>query len=177
MPRLAFEEPKGGPLKTAEPTDEEQVEQPEDDSADESADADSTMVLLKAATVAVALALIASVVLLTTAGGDEPAAQAPHVPQIGTSGAPNPPSTSTPAPFVVPPVHTQTAEMTVTPPPVTQPTVPADPPQPGGGQGQFVRFGEPCDTEGAYAFTESFDPAVCDRRRGTPELTWRPIFR
>ncbi|HEX6357472.1 hypothetical protein [Actinophytocola sp.] len=169
MPRLAFEEPKGGPLAPAEPTDEEQVESPED----ESPDADSTMVLLKAATVAVALALVATVVLLTTSGKDEPAARAPHVPQIGTSGVPNGPTSSTPA-FVVPPVHTQSAEMTVTPPPVvTQPTVPTDDAPPN----QFVRIGEPCDAEGAYAFTESFQPAVCDRRRGTPELTWRPIFR
>ncbi len=182
MPRLAFEEPKGGPMKTGEPTDD--TAEPTDEKRARhrkgSDGDDHTLVLLKAATVAVAIALVATIVLLTTSGSDEPAAEAPSVPQIGTSGASTGPTTSSPAALVVPPVHTQTAEMTVAPPPppppVTQPTVPTGQP-PGGGQNQFVRVGEPCDTEGAYAFTERYEPVICDRRRGSGELTWRAMFR
>jgi hypothetical protein len=198
MPRLSFEEPKGGPLAKAAWAREQAEQQDErDDDAtvlfeqftDESDDAsddeperrgnrDTVVVVLRVATVAVAIALVGFIVLLTTAGGGEdPDANSPGVPKIATSHEPSTgPTTSTPplAAIVEPPVHSQTTE--IVPPPVTQPTVPANPP-PGDPQAQFVRPGEPCDTPGAYAFTESFQPMVCDGGRRGEELAWRRIFR
>jgi hypothetical protein len=199
MPRLSFEEPKGGPLAKAARAREqaEQREERDDDATvlfeqftDEPGDEpeietaprgnrDTVVVVLRAATVAVAIALVGFIVLLTTAGGDEdPAAGAPGVPEIATSHEPSTgPTTSTPplGAIVAPPVHSQTAEI-VPPPAVTQPTVTTNP-QSGGPQPQFVRPGEPCDTPGAYAFTESFQPMVCDGGRRGEKLAWRRMFR
>jgi hypothetical protein len=197
MPRLSFEEPKGGPLAKAARA-REQAEQPEERDGDatvlfeqftdEAADApdaeterrgnrDTVVVVLRVATVAVAIALVGFIVLLTTGGGEDPEANTPGVPKIATSHEPSTgPTTSTPplGAIVAPPVHSQTAE--IVPPPVVQPTVPTNP-QPGGPQPQFVRPGEPCDTPGAYAFTESFQPMVCDGGRRGEQLTWRRMFR
>jgi len=201
MPRLSFEEPKGGPLAKAaqaraqaEQQDEraddvddatvlfEQFTDEPDDAPDDEPERrgnrDTVVVVLRAATVAVAIALVGFIVLLTTAGGEDPKANAPGVPKIATSHEPSTgPTTSTPplAAIVEPPVHSQTTEI-VPPPPVTQPTVPANPPS-NGPQAQFVRPGEPCDTPGAYAFTESFQPMVCDGGRRGEDLAWRRMFR
>jgi hypothetical protein len=180
MPRLAFEEPKGGPFKKAaaeesEPTEDEAPGRHRRDS-----NRDTVLVVLKGATVAVAIALMGVVILLATAGGDEPTAKAPAVPDIPTSHtATTGPTTTAPlGAMVAPEVRSQTTEIVPSvPPPVTEPTLPtAGPPPPGGGN-QFVRVGDKCDTQGAYAFTESFQPVVCDRGRGNDQLTWRPMFR
>jgi hypothetical protein len=198
MPRLSFEEPKGGPLAKAARA-REQAEQPEerdddatvlfeqftdepddapDDEAERRGNRDTVVVVLRAATVAVAIALVGFIVLLTTAGGDEdPEANSPGVPEIATSHEPSTgPTTSTPplGAIVAPPVYSQTAE--IVPPPVTQPTIPTNP-QSDGSQPQFVRPGEPCNTPGAYAFTESFEPMVCDGGRRGEKLAWRRMFR
>lgn len=187
MPRLAFEEPKGGPLKKADDDAPEATEAAESAEAEDQKltgrrrepDRDTVLVVLKAATVAVAIALVGLVILLATAGGEERAAS-PAVPDIKTSGTPSAgTTTSSPAAFVAPEVRSQTgviAHTTTPPPAVTQPTVPTAEP-PSRGQDDFVRVGAPCDTPGAYAFTESFEPVVCDRGRGNGQLVWRPIFR
>jgi hypothetical protein len=198
MPRLSFEEPKGGPLAKAaqararaEQQDERDddatvlfeqfTDEPDDmpdDEPERRGNRDTVVVVLRAATVVVAIALVGFIVLLTTAGGGEdPKANSPGVPKIGTSHEPSTgPTTSTPplAAIVEPPVHSQTTE--IVPPPVTQPTVPVNPPS-DGPQAQFVRPGEPCDTPGAYAFTESFEPMVCDGGRRGEDLVWRRMFR
>jgi len=236
MPRLTFEEPKGGPFAKAgqgkhrvtEPQTEaeEQAERPvdqaeepdeaveptrqldalftaEEDEAEEPAqdrpresfllrwlvesdpsrrepNRDTVLVILKAVTVAAGIALVGLVVLLTTSGEDAPVAKAPSVPSIGTSHDPSAgPTTSTPdlGAIVAPPVHSQTTEM-APPPSVTQPTVPTGPTtKPGGDQNQFVRVGEPCDTQGAYGFTERYEPVVCDTGRQNGRLAWRRLFR
>ena len=42
---------------------------------------------------------------------------------------------------------------------------------------RFVRVGEPCDTPGAYAFTERYEPVVCGGGRHDDRLVWRHMFR
>lgn len=192
MPRLSFEEPKGGPLAKAaqseQPVDETQqlselfVEEEElDDEQREGrhrrqTSRDSVLVVLKAATFAVAIALVGAIILLATSGGEDAADKSPEVPRIADSREPSTGPTTTPsAAIVAPEVRSQTTQMA--PPPVTQPTVPSTPPPAGGGQNQFVRVGDKCDTPGAYAFTERFEPVVCDARRGNSQLVWRRMFR
>lgn len=187
MPRLAFEEPKGGPFKKDAAAEEpEPTEEPEEESPGKhrrDSNRDTVLVVLKGATVAVAIALMGIIILLATAGGDDQAAKAPAVPNIPTSHtAQAGPTTTAPlGAMVVPEVRSQTtAFVPSVPPPVTQPTVPtAGPPKPpgGGGNQQFVRVGDKCDTPGAYAFTERFEPVVCDGGRGNDRLTWRRMFR
>jgi hypothetical protein len=186
MPRLSFEEPKGGPLaKAAQPEDPAEetqhlselfVEEPVDGGRHRRpTNRDIVLVVLRAATFAVAIALVGAVILLTTSGGEDEA-KAPAVPQIADSREPStgPTTTTPPVAIVAPEVRSQTTEMA--PPPVTQPTVPTDQPT-GPPANQFVRIGDKCDTPGAYAFTERFEPVVCDRRRGQDQLVWRRMFR
>ncbi|MFL6120170.1 hypothetical protein [Actinophytocola sp.] len=213
MPRLSFEEPRGGPFaktarmgKHARPEPEPEwpeadpdphpVPDPEQDAATELFEQftdepeeerrpgrDRVVLILRAATIAVAIALVGFIIVLATSGGDEAATNSPTVPKIPTSHDPSatPPATATTSTppigaIVAPPVHSQTTE--IVPPPVTQPTVPTeDPPPPSPGGNQFVRIGEPCDTQGAYAFTERFEPVVCDAGRHGEPLAWRRMFR
>jgi hypothetical protein len=182
MPRLAFEEPKGGPLKKAAATEEQADEAERPGKHRRDSNRDTVLVVLKGATVAVAIALTGIVILLATAGGDrDPAAKSPAVPDIPTSHTPSTgPTTTMPlGAIVVPEVRSQTtAFVPSVPPPVTEPTLPTvGPPPPPSGGNQFVRVGDKCDTPGAYAFTERYEPVVCDRGRGNNQLTWRPMFR
>jgi hypothetical protein len=188
MPRLEFEEPKGGPLSKAaqdEQQDDELSEllaedEPEGGQPDRSRQPsrDTVLVVLKGVTVAVVIALIGVVILLATSS-EKPAAKSPSVPTIpeGSSQTSAGPTTSTSVGAIIAPeVHTQTTEIVPVPPPVTESTLPTnEPPRPG--QDEFVRIGEPCDTPGAYAFTESFEPVVCDSRGPGDRLAWRRIFR
>ena len=206
MPRLSFEEPKGGPLAKAaqeEPADDQDerfddqdpdqsteylsallVEAPEEEESEPGrhrrpGNRDTVLVVLKAATVAVVLALVGAVILLATAGEGEESGKSPAVPDIPTSGDPSTGPTTTPlGAIVAPPVHSQTAQIVPSLPPVTQPTRPAEPtvPRPRPGDNDFVRVGEPCDTPGAYAFTRSFEAVVCDTRGEGNRLAWRRIF-
>jgi hypothetical protein len=136
--------------------------------------------VLKAATVAVVLALAGAVVLLATAGEDGRGGRSPAVPDIPTSHEPSAGPTTTPlGAMIAPPVHTQTTAIVPSlPPTTTQPPVPTDDgrPRPGDGD-EFVRVGQPCDTPGAYAFTQSFEPVVCDTRGEGNRLAWQQIFR
>lgn len=207
MPRLSFEEPKGGPLAKAARADQddEQDEQNDGQDVDESTEhlsalfveepedeespsgrhrrqggRDTVLVVLKVATVAVTIALVGAVVLLATAGGNEGDGKSPAVPNIPTSHDPSAGPTTTPlAAMIAPPVHSQTTQIVPSLPPVTtRPTVPTDDDRPGrGNDEEFVRVGEPCDTPGAYAFTQSFEPVVCDTRGEGNRLAWRRIFR
>lgn len=169
MPRLAFEEPKGGP-EQGEPT------QPSRETK-----RDGVVVVLKAATFAIVIALIGAVVLLVTASGDEPAATAPAVPEIKTSHLPSsgaPTSTTPLGAIVAPEVHSVTAEVvpTVAPPPErTEP--PADTRPPPGRDDRFAVVGEPCETRGAYAFTKRYEAVVCGGQKPNEPLVWRPLFR
>lgn len=193
MPRLEFEEPKGGPLSKAaqeeqqdEPVEESTEylsallteEEPEDQPGGQrQTNRDTVLVVLKGATIVGVIALIVIVIMLATSDGKE-SSRSPLVPTIGESGqsSAGPTTSTSPAAIIAPEVHTQTTEIVPVPPPVTEPTPPADgPPRPG--QDEFVRIGEPCDTRGAYAFTESFEPVVCDGRGQSDRLTWRRIFR
>jgi hypothetical protein len=201
MPRLSFEEPKGGPLAKAaqdeqqdeqlderpdEPSDErdaatelfEQFTDEPEEAPERRANRDTVVVVLRAATVAVAIALVGFIILLATAGEDEQPTSSPGVPKIPTSHEPAAgPTTPALGAIVDPPVHSQTTEIVPPPPPpVTQPTIPTDTP-PSGPQSEFVHPGEPCDTPGAYAFTESFEPMVCDVGRHGQKLAWRRVFR
>lgn len=209
MPRLSFEEPKGGPLAKAaqvEPADDQvdlfDDQDQDDQDPDESteylsallveapeeelesgrhrrpANRDTVLVILKAATVAVVLALVGAVILLATAGEGEESADSPAVPNIPSSGEASTGPTTTPmGAILAPPVHSQTAQIVPSiPPPVTRPTEPTNP-RPRPGDDDFVRVGEPCDTPGAYAFTQSFEPVVCDTRGEGNRLAWRRMFR
>lgn len=166
MPRLAFEEPKGGPAATESARHRRETKR------------DNVVVVLKAATFALVVALVGAGILLATAGGEEPAAKAPAVPEIKGSNAPSSTTTTTPpAEIMVPEVRTQTAEMTPTAPPVTT-TQPA--PRPGDNrppdrEDRFAVIGRPCDTPGTYAFTERYEPVVCEQRRGG-KAVWQPAF-
>lgn len=160
MPRLVFEEPKGGPAKTEPATKR-----------------DNVVVVLKAATFALVIALVGAGILLVTAGGDEPeqAARTPSVPEIEGSAAPT--TTTTPsAEIVVPEVRSQTAVITPTAVPTT--TRPAPPPgntRPPGREDRAVVVGRPCSTPGAYAFTERYEPVVCVERPNGGAV-WRRVF-
>lgn len=139
---------------------------------------DTVLVILKAATVALGIALVGFIVLLATSGGDEQDAKSPSVPNIPTSHDPSAgPLTSTTdlGAIVAPPVHSQTAEITP-PPQSTQPSVPTGGPS-STDDNQFVQIGDKCDTLGAYAFTRRHEPVVCDQGRGNNRLVWRPLFR
>src|SRR5688500_5517262 len=103
MPRLAFEEPKGGPAKTESAKHRRENKR------------DNVVVVLKAATFALVIALVGAVILLATAGGEEPEAKAPAVPEIKTTHVPSSTTTTSPlAEIVAPEVRTQTAEITPT---------------------------------------------------------------
>ena len=166
MPRLEFEEPKGGPAKTESAKHRRETTR------------DNVVVVLKAATFALAIAIVGAVVLLATAGGDEDRADAPPVPEIKTSHVPTTTTTTPPvAEILVPEVRTQTAEMSPTAPPSTTSSKPA--PRPGGGNRppgrEFAEIGHRCDTPGAYSFTERYEPVVCVQGRGG-KAVWRPLF-
>jgi hypothetical protein len=166
MPRLVFEEPKGGPAKR-EPVGEQRENR-----------RDNVVLGSKIAMLALVVALAVAGVLLLTSRDDEPRAQAPSVPEITTSPAPT--TDLSVARMVAPEVRSQTAVITATAAPTTTTTaVPPRPPKPGAtppGQGdQFAVIGRPCDTAGAYAFTQRYEPVMCAGRRGG-KLAWRPVF-
>lgn len=164
MPRLAFEEPKGGPAKTESAKHRRETKR------------DNVVVVLKAATFALAIAIVGAVVLLATAGGDEERADAPPVPEIKTSHAPTTTTTPPVAEILVPEVRTQTAEMSPTAPPSTTSAKPA--PRPGGNRPpgrEFAEIGHRCDTPGAYSFTERYEPVVCVEGRGG-KAVWRSLL-
>lgn len=168
MPRLVFEEPKGGPA------------QPESARHRRETKRDNVVVVLKAATFALIIALVGAVVLLATAGGEEQAAEAPRVPEIKGSAAPSTSSSTTtstppPAEIVAPEVRTQTAEISPTAPPptTTKPSRPGN--RPPGREERFAVIGRSCDTPGTYSFTERYEPVVCVQRRGGKSV-WRAVF-
>jgi hypothetical protein len=196
MPRLSFEEPKGGPLSKAAQQADDEVEplagllDEEDDDARpapsrhrQDVERDTALTVMKGFAIALAVALVGVViVLLTTGGGDKPTAKAPSVPEIGDGDQRSAPATSSVplGAIVAPQVRSQTTQIVPPPPPppptsssVAQPTVPTEPPN----QDQFVRAGDPCDTPGAYAFTERFEPVVCEGRGPSGRLAWRRLFR
>ncbi|MFI7674981.1 hypothetical protein [Actinophytocola sp. NPDC049390] len=162
MPRLAFEEPKGGPA-TESAKHRREIKR------------DNVVVVLKAATFALIIALVGAGILLATAGGEEPRAEAPSVPEIEASHTPSVTGTAPPvAEILVPEVRSETTEMSV--PPTTTTTKPTRPGnRPPDRDDQAVVLGRPCDTPGAYAFTERYEPAVCVQRRGG-KAVWRPLF-
>lgn len=156
MPRLTFEEPLVDPSDGDSAKHRREVKR------------DGVVIALKGATFAIVIALVGAVVLLLTAGSDEPRAESPDVPEIGTSGAPTT-STTPPVAIVAPEVGTQTAEMSVAPTTTTtRPTRPTEPPD-----NRFAAIGKPCDTPGAYAFTKRYEAVVC----AEPGPVWRPMFR
>ncbi len=164
MPRLAFEEPKGGPAKTESAKHRRETRR------------DNVVVVLKAATFALIIALVGAGILLATAGGEEPRAEAPPVPEIETSHLPSTTTTTPPmAEILVPEVRSQMTEMSV--PPTTTTTKPSRPGnRPPDRDDQFAVVGHPCDTPGAYSFTERYEPVMCVERRGG-RAVWRSIFR
>jgi hypothetical protein len=165
MPRLAFEEPKGGPGKPDSAKHRREVRR------------DNVVVVLKAATFALIVALVGAGILLATTGGEEPEAKAPAVPEIKTSHVPSTTPSSPMAEIVAPEVRTQTAEITPTALPTTttaKPKPPENTPPPHRDD-QFAVVGHSCDTPGAYAFTERYDPVVCAARRNR-KFVWRPVF-
>jgi hypothetical protein len=114
MPRLSFEEPKGGPLAKAAQAREAQepagaghladlfVEEPVEGGKHRRPHRrDTVLVVLRAATVAVAIALVGAVILLTTSGADD-GTRAPALPEISDSNEPHtgPTTTTPPAAFV-----------------------------------------------------------------------------
>lgn len=164
MPRLAFEEPKGGPAKTESAKHRRETKR------------DNVVVVLKAATFALIIALVGAGILLATAGGEEPRAEAPPVPEIETSEAP-PATTTTPpvAEILVPEIRSQTTELSV-PPTTTTTSKPSRPGnRPPDREDRFAVVGRQCDTPGAYSFTERYEPVVCVVRRGD-KAVWRPVF-
>lgn len=167
MPRLAFEEPLGGPAKRKPTKHRRETSR------------DNVVVVLKAATFAIVVAFVGAVVLLATAGGEEPRATAPGVPEIETSRVPSSATTPAPPPAIIAPeVRTQTAEIVRTPPPPsTVPSTPSTVPPPSGEDERFAVVGEPCENRGEYAFTERYEPVVCGGQRPNQKLVWRPLFR
>lgn len=179
MPRLAFEEPKGGPLKKKAAG--EPAEETEDDTSPakhrREGERDTALLIMQGFTIVVAIALVGVIILLTTAGGEEPRAKSPAVPEIPESGTG--PTTTSLAAMLAPEVRSQMTAFVKAAPTTTTTPVPTTggPPVPPPPTNQFVRIGDRCDTRGAYAFTESFQPVVCDRGRGNRQLTWQPMFR
>ncbi|MFC4854650.1 hypothetical protein [Actinophytocola glycyrrhizae] len=167
MPRLVFEEPKGGPAKPESARHRKETKR------------DNVVVVLKAATFALVIALFGAGILLATAGGaDEREASAPPVPEIEASTSPAPPTTTTPlANIVAPEVRSQTAVITPPPPPppTTTESVPPRAERPPGRSERFEVVGRQCDTPGAYAFTERYEPVVC-ARRPNGKAVWRRVF-
>ncbi|MBB4906964.1 hypothetical protein [Actinophytocola algeriensis] len=165
MPRLVFEEPKGGPANT--------------ESAEDRRDAkrDNVVVVLKAATFALVIALVGAGILLATAGGEpEQEATAPSVPEIEASNTPTTSTTTPLAEIVAPEVRSQTAVITATAPPTTtQPTPPPGTTRPPGRGDRFAVVGQRCDTPGTYSFTERYQPVVCVERRDDKPV-WRLVF-
>ena len=166
MPRLEFEEPMGGPEKTESAKHRREIKR------------DNVVVVLKAATIALVIAIVGAVVLLATASGDDQRAdEAPPVPEIKTSHVPTTTTTTPPvAEILVPEVRTQTAEMSPTTPPSKPSTKPA--PRPTGNrppEREFAEIGKRCDTPGAYSFTERYEPVVCVQGRGG-KAVWRRAF-
>ena len=164
MPRLVFEEPKGGPAKTESAKHRRETRR------------DNVVVVLKAATFALVIALVGAGILLATAGGEpEQEADAPAVPEISAS---NPPVTTTtpPAAIVAPEVRSHTAVITPTAvPTTTQPTPPPGNTRPPGREDRFAVVGRPCDTPGVYSFTERYEPVIC-AERPNGKAVWRPVF-
>ncbi|MGB3442283.1 MAG: hypothetical protein WBA97_26365 [Actinophytocola sp.] len=163
MPRLVFEEPKGGPAKTESAGHRQETKR------------DNVVVVLKAVTFALVIALVGAVILLTTAGGDDKRdAEAPAVPEIEASNVPSSPTTTPPpAEIVAPEVRSHTAVITPTAPPAT--TQPAPPPGPPGRADRFAVVGRACDTPGARTFTQRYEPVICVKRpNGKP--VWRLVF-
>lgn len=164
MPRLAFEEPKGGAAKTESAKHRREITR------------DNVVVVLKAATFALIIALLGAGLLLATAGGEDPKAEAPPVPEIEASHVPSVTATTPPvAEILIPEVHSQTTELSV---PSTTTTTKASRPgnRPPEREERFAVIGRACDTPGAYAFTERYEPVVCVERRGG-KAVWRPVFR
>ena len=165
MPRLAFEEPKGGPAKTESAKHRRETKR------------DNVLVVLKAATFALVIALVGAGILLATAGGgEERRAEAPSVPEIETSDVPATTTTPPMAEMLVPEVHSQTTELSVPPTTTTTTTRPTRPGnRPADREDRFAVIGRQCDTPGAYSFTERYEPVVCVQRRGD-RAVWRPVF-
>jgi hypothetical protein len=164
MPRLAFEEPKSGPAKTESAKHRREIKR------------DNVVVVLKAATFALIIALLGAGILLATAGGEEPRAEAPPVPEIEDSPPPSAATTTPPmAEILVPEVRSDTTELSV--PPTT--TTTRNPSRPGNRppdrEDRFAVIGHACDTPGAYSFTERYEPVVCVERR-PGKAVWRPVF-
>lgn len=158
MPRLTFEEPLVDPTKGTSTKHRQEVKK------------DGVVVVLKAATFAVVIALVGAVVLLLTAGGDEPRAKTPDVPEIRTSHAQATTSTTPPAGIVAPEVRSDTTVMSMPPTTTERPRPTGRPP----GRGQrFAIVGKSCDTPGSYAFTKRYEPVVC----AEPGPTWRLLFQ
>jgi hypothetical protein len=165
MPRLAFEEPKGGPAKKKPTQHRKSVQR------------DGVVVALKAATLVVILAIVGVVVFLANAGGEqEPGAKSPAVPEIETSHLPSSSAPTTPlAAIVAPEVGSGTAQLTVAPPPPSSPPVPPTEQRPAPGT-RFAVVGQPCKTRGEYSFTASYEPVVCGGQRQDRPLVWRRVF-
>jgi hypothetical protein len=168
MPRLAFEEPKGGQEKGTPAQHRRETKR------------DGVVVVLKAATFAIVIALVGAVVLLVTASGDETAATAPAVPKIETSHLPSSaaPTPSVPlAAIVAPEVRSVTAQVvpTVAPPPAPRTSTPEQ--RPPDRQDRFAVIDAPCETRGEYSFTQRYEPVVCGGQKPTQPLVWRPLFR
>jgi hypothetical protein len=165
MPRLVFEEPKGGPAKTESARHRRETKR------------DNVVVVLKAATFALVIALVGAGILLATSGGEaEQGAEAPAVPEIEDSNAPTTTTTTPLAEIVAPEVRTQTAVITPTAvPTTTQPKPPPGTTRPPRREDRFAVVGQPCDTPGAYAFTERYEPVVC-AQRPNGKAVWRPVF-
>jgi hypothetical protein len=165
MPRLVFEEPKGGPAKTESARHRREATR------------DNVVVVLKAATFALVIALVGAGILLATAGGEpEQDAKAPPVPEIKGSSAPTTTTTTPLAEIVAPEVRSQTAVITPTAvPTITQPTPPPGNTRPPGREERVAVVGRPCDTPGAYAFTERYEPVIC-AERPNGKAVWRLVF-
>jgi hypothetical protein len=164
MPRLVFEEPKGGPATDTAKHRRETKR-------------DNVVVVLKAATFALVVALVGAGILLATAGGEpEQEAKAPAVPEIEGSDAPTATTTTPPAQIVAPEVRSQTAVITPTAvPTTTQPTPPPGNTRPPGREDRFAVVGRQCDTPGEYSFTERYEPVIC-AQRPNGKAVWRLVF-
>jgi hypothetical protein len=164
MPRLVFEEPKGGPAKTESAKHRREMTR------------DNVVVVLKAATFALVIALVGAGILLATAGGEpEQEAKAPAVPEIKGSNAPTTTTTTPPAEIVAPEVRSQTAVITPTAVPTTTQPKPPGNTRPPGREDRFAVVGHPCDTPGEYSFTERYEPVIC-AERPNGKAVWRLVF-
>jgi hypothetical protein len=144
---------------------------------------DRILIGLKVATFVAAAGLLGVIILLFTAGTNDPVAtQAPAIPKIVPSpgdDAPGTGPTTTPTQIAPPDLQNETAEIAGRPaitstnrPP--KPSRTTNPPRSTGFN--FAVIGGHCSNPGSFSVTREHQPVLCMRRSPVDEPRWVPVF-